>query len=258
MSNQRVALITGAGRGIGRAIAMRLARDGLAIAVNDIDASTAESVAMEINGARGRAVAITADISNYEMVSKMIAETVERLASLDVMVNNAGVIQIKPIAELVPADIERVFKINVYGTLYGVQAAAAQMIVQGGGGKIINAASVAGHDGFALSSVYAASKFAVRGLTQVAAREFAPHGITVNAYCPGVVDTDMWVSLDRDLGKYTGRAAGESREAFRQLIALGRIQTAEDVAGLVSFLASRDSDYMTGQSPIMDGGLVLR
>ena len=135
--------------------------------------------------------------------------------------------------------------------------AAKQMIAQGNGGKIIGAASIAAHKGFPLLGVYCSSKFAVRALTQAAAQEWAEHGITVNAYCPGIVDTTMWEEIDRDLGAINNVGKGESMKAMAAGIALGRVSTGDDVAKLVSYLAGPDSDYMTGQSVLVDGGMVF-
>ena len=129
------------------------------------------------------------------------------------------------------------------------------MIRQGGGGKIIGAASVAAHKGVGMLGHYSASKWAVRGLTQVAAQEWAQHGITVNAYCPGIVGTAMWDLIVEKLGKFLGNEKGETLQQMSQLIALGRVETSDDVASFVSYLASRDSDYMTGQSVMIDGGI---
>jgi len=131
------------------------------------------------------------------------------------------------------------------------------MIAQGTGGKIINAASIAAHSGFACLGHYSATKFAVRALTQAAAKELAQHGITVNAYCPGIVGTDMWDLIDEKMGPYLGNERGETLAQYSQLITLGRVQTPEDVAAFVSYLAGPDSDYMTGQSVMIDGGIVM-
>lgn len=251
-----VALVTGAGRGIGRAIALRLARDGHAVAVNDVDKAGAESVAGEITATGGRALAVPADVSDRDAVVAMVARTVDELGGLDVMVNNAGIAQVKLLLEVTPADLERMFAVNVNGVVYGIQAAAEHM-KERGGGKIVNAASIAGHAGFDFLGHYSASKFAVRALTQAAAKELAPHGITVNAYCPGIVGTDMWDLIDEKLGPYLGNARGETIQQYTNLIALKRVQTPEEVAGFVSYLAGPDSDYMTGQSVVIDGGIVM-
>jgi meso-butanediol dehydrogenase/(S,S)-butanediol dehydrogenase/diacetyl reductase len=157
-------------------------------------------------------------------------------------------------AEVMPEEFDRIMRINVAGVLWGIQAAAKKFKE----GKIISAVSIAGHEGFALLGVYSATKFAVRALTQAAAKEFASSGITVNAYCPGVVGTDMWVEIDRRMAEIIGAKIGENYEKFVGGISLGRAETPEDVAAFVSYLAGPDSDYMTGQAPLIDGGMVYR
>lgn len=253
----RVALVTGAGRGIGRAIALRLATDGLAVAVNDLDPGTASAVAEEIESAGGWAVALPADVTDRAAVFDLVAKTADRFGRLDVMVANAGIAQVKTLLEVTPEDLDRIFKVNVYGVVYCMQAAAERFIAQGGGGKIISAASIAGHSGYAFLGHYSATKFGVRALTQAAAKELAEHKITVNAYCPGIVGTDMWDLIDEQLGGYLGTGKGEALARYSQAIPLGRVQTPEDVANFVSYLASEDSDYMTGQSIMIDGGVVM-
>jgi meso-butanediol dehydrogenase/(S,S)-butanediol dehydrogenase/diacetyl reductase len=251
------AIVTGAGRGIGRGIALRLARDGHVVAVNDINKAGAESVTAEITAAGGRAVTVPADVTDRAAVFAMVDRVAAELGSVDVMVANAGVAQVKTILELTPEDLERVFAVNVFGVVYCMQAAAEQMKRQGAGGKIINAASIAAHAGFDLLGHYSATKFAVRALTQAAAKELAPDKITVNAYCPGIVGTDMWDLIDEQMGARNGKAKGANLAQYSQLIALGRVQTPDDVAGFVSYLAGPDSDYMTGQSVMIDGGIVM-
>jgi meso-butanediol dehydrogenase/(S,S)-butanediol dehydrogenase/diacetyl reductase len=251
------AIVTGAGRGIGRGIALRLARDGHAVAVNDVNKAGAESVAEEIMAAGGRAIAAPADITDRDAVFAMVGRVAEELGSVDVMVANAGIAQVKTLLEVTPEDLETIFRVNVFGVVYCMQAAAERFIAQGTKGKIINAASIAGHGGFAYLGHYSATKFAVRALTQAAAKELADKGITVNAYCPGIVGTDMWDLIDEKMGPYLGNARGETLAQYTGLIALGRVQTPEDVAGFVSYLAGPDSDYMTGQSVMIDGGIVM-
>jgi meso-butanediol dehydrogenase/(S,S)-butanediol dehydrogenase/diacetyl reductase len=251
------ALVTGGGRGIGRAIALRLAKDGHAVAVNDVNKAGAEDVAGEITAAGGRSLAVPADVTDRDAVFAMVDQVATELGSLDVMVANAGIAQVKTLLEVTPEDLATIFGVNVYGVVYCLQAAAEKMIEQGNGGKIINAASIAGHSGFDYLGHYSATKFAVRALTQAAAKELAQHKITVNAYCPGIVGTDMWDLIDEKLGAYLGTAKGEALANYSQLIALGRVQTPDDVAGFVSYLAGPDSDYMTGQSVIIDGGIVM-
>ncbi|MET9565103.1 SDR family oxidoreductase [Streptomyces tauricus] len=254
-----VAHITGAARGIGRAIALRLAADGHDIAVSDLAAMSEElestRSAAEAHGVR--AVALTGDVTNQESVRRLVTGTAEQLGSLDVMVANAGVAQTKALLDVTPQEYDRVHAVNGRGIFLCYTEAARQMIAQGGGGKIIGASSIAGHKGFPLLGVYSSSKFGVRALTQAAAQEWAEHGITVNAYCPGIVDTHMWVEVDRDLGAINKVGEGESMKAMAAGITLGRVSTGQDVAAYVSFLAGPDSDYMTGQSALIDGGMLF-
>jgi len=254
----KVAIVTGAGRGIGRAVAMQLAADGADVAVNDIRVDEAKKVAAEIEALGRRTVAVPADVTDRDAVFAMVAQVADSLGRLDIMVSNAGIAQVKPLVEVEPADLEAVFRVNVFGVVYCLQAAVAQMKAQGGGGKIINAASIAGLSGFDLLGPYSGTKFAVVGLTQAAAKELAPLGITVNSYCPGIVDTDMWEFIDAELGKYIGTEKGGAFKTYAATIPIGRPQTPQDVANLVSYLAGPGSDYMTGQSVIIDGGLVMR
>ena len=257
MTAQRIALVTGGGRGIGRGIALRLAADGLAVAVNDVNAESATAVSKEITAAGGRSAAVPADVTDRDAVFDMVARTADELGRLDVMVANAGIAQVKTLLEVTPEDLKRIFEVNVFGVVYCLQAAAERFINQGGGGKIINAASIAGHAGFEFLGHYSATKFGVRGLTQAAAKELAQHNITVNAYCPGIVGTDMWELIDEQLRPYLNTAKGEALATYAERIPLGRVQTADDVAGFVSYLAGPDSDYMTGQSVMIDGGIVM-
>ncbi len=252
-----VVLVTGAGQGIGRGIALRLAADGHDIALVDINDKT-ESVAEEVQQKGRKATTFTADVSDRDQVFAAVDHAHEQLGGFDVMINNAGIAQVAPLDDVRPEDTKKIWAVNVDGVLWGIQAAAAKFRALKHKGKIINASSIAGHDGFEMLGVYSATKFAVRALTQTAAKEYASHGITVNAYCPGVVGTDMWVTIDKRFAELTGAPEGETYDKFVGGIALGRAQTPEDVAAFVSFLAGPDSDYMTGQAPLIDGGLVYR
>lgn len=251
--------ITGAARGIGKAIATRLAEDGHDLVVSDLPSmsDTLEQTRAELEALGVRAVALTGDVSDPESVRGLVQGTAEALGSLDVMVANAGIAQTKALLDVSPEEYDKVHAVNGRGVFLCYTEAARQMIAQGNGGKIIGAASIAAHKGFALLGVYCSTKFAVRGLTQAAAQEWAEHGITVNAYCPGIVDTTMWEEIDRDLGDINHVGKGESMAAMAELISLGRVSTGADVAGYVSFLAGPDSDYMTGQSVMIDGGILF-
>ncbi|MHC5307447.1 acetoin reductase [Bartonella sp. LJL80] len=254
----KVAVVTGAGQGIGRGIALRLARDGFDIALVDIQKDKLAGVAKEVEALGCKATTITADVSKREDVYAAIDKAEKDLGGFDVMINNAGIAQVNALADVTPEEVDKILKINVEGTLWGIQAAAKKFIERKQKGKIINASSIAGHEGFAMLGVYSATKFAVRALTQTAAKEYASKGITVNSYCPGVVGTDMWVEIDKRFAETTGAKEGETYKKFVDGIALGRAQTPEDVANFVSFLASSDSDYITGQSMLTDGGIVYR
>ena len=254
----KVALVTGGGRGIGRAIALRLAQDGADVAVVDLNEQDMKAVAEEVGACGRRATTFRADVSRRDEVYAAIDHAEAELGGFDVMVNNAGIAQVQPLLEVTPEEVEKILAINVQGVLWGIQAAARKFRERRRKGKIISASSIAGHDGFAMLGVYSATKFAVRALTQAAAKEFASDGITVNAYCPGIVGTDMWVEIDERFAELTGAPKGATYEQYVKGIALGRAETPEDVAGLVSYLAGPDSDYMTGQALIIDGGLVYR
>lgn len=254
-----VAHITGAARGIGKAIALRLAQDGHNIAVSDLDsmADELEATRQEIESVGVKAIALTGDVTSPDDVRRLVADTAAQLGSLDVMVANAGIVITKPTLEVTPEEYDKVHAVNNRGVFLCYTEAARQMISQGGGGKIIGASSIAGHKGFGLLAAYSSSKFGVRALTQACAQEWAAHGITVNAYCPGIVDTQMWVEVDHDLGEINGVGKGESMKAMAEGITIGRVSRGEDVAAFVSYLAGPDSDYMTGQSPLIDGGMLF-
>ncbi len=254
----KVALVTGSGQGIGRGIALRLARDGADVALVDVKADKIEAVAEEVRALGRKATTFVADISDRVQVQAAVDHAEKELGGFDIMVNNAGISQVKPLADVTPEEVEKIYRINVQGTLWGIQAAAAKFKARKQKGKIINASSIAGHEGYALLGIYSSTKFAVRALTQAAAKELASEGITVNAYCPGVVGTDMWVDIDKRMSEVTGAPIGATYDKFVGGIALGRAETPDDVAAFVSFLAGPDSDYMTGQAPLIDGGLVFR
>lgn len=253
----RVALVTGAGQGIGAAIALRLARDGFAVAVTDYNIATAQQVADRIVGGGGRAIALQVDVSQRDRVFQVVEEARQALGGFDVLVNNAGVAPTTPISEITEETVDKVYNVNVKGVIWGIQAAVEAFAAESHGGKIINACSQAGHVGNPDLAVYSSSKFAVRGLTQTAAKDLAAKGITVNAYCPGIVKTPMWDAIDQQISQTAGKAAGYATQEFARRITLGRLSEPEDVAACVSFLAGPDSDYMTGQSLLIDGGMVF-
>lgn len=252
----RTAIVTGAGHGIGRSIAMRLALDGADVAVSDINSSEIDSLVEEIQALGRSSLGIVADVTKGSEVSAMVDKVVDEFGKLDVMVANTETTQVKQALELTEEDWDNIFTFNAKSVFLCDQAAAKHMVQQKSG-KIINCASIAGHVGFALMSHYCATKFAVRGFTQALAKELGPFGIQVNAYCPGIVGSDKLEHLDEEMGKYFNRPRGEVLKKYSEYISAGRFETPDDVAAFVAYLASEDSDYMTGQSIMIDGGIVM-
>lgn len=256
-THQRVAVVTGAGRGIGRGIAERLGRDGLHVVVADLPGMQegAEETAETIRQAGGQASAAEVDVTDEASTDALIRSAVEAGGSLDVFVANAGIAQVQSLLDYSVEDFQKVMDVNVTGVFLSYRAAARQMQEQSSGGKIIGAASIVAFRPFALLSPYSASKWAVRGMTQAAAMEWAKYGITVNAYGPGIVGTAMWDLIDEKLAEEEGLQKGEAIKKYAGDILLGRVSVPDDVASLVSFLASKDSDYVTGQTMLVDGGM---
>jgi meso-butanediol dehydrogenase / (S,S)-butanediol dehydrogenase / diacetyl reductase len=254
VSEVRSAIVTGAAGGIGRAIALRLAADGLAVSVLDLPAARAglDVVVAEL-ATEGQA--LVGDVTDAASVDAAVAAHVARFGGLDVMVANAGIAVTAPLVEITPEQWRTTLDVNLTGVFHCYAAAARQLLAQGRGGRIIGAGSVAAHRGGKWQSAYSATKFAVRGMSQSLAQELAPHGITVNVYSPGVVQTPMWDSIDAALAGRNGTAVGSEMQAMLAGIPLGRLEVPADVAGVVSFLASPDSAYVTGQSIVVDGGM---
>lgn len=258
MANKKVAVITGSGDGLGKGIAKRLASDGFRIVLSDINPETLAKTEHEFKQANIEVASFVGNVAKQADQQALVAKAVEVFGQVDVFINNAGIEEVAPILELTPAELEKIFNININGVIYGIQAAAKQMIKQGTGGKIINACSIAGHESYELLGSYCASKHAVRSITHTAAKELAQHKITVNAYCPGVAPTKMWDRIDEGMVKYMNLQPGEALKKFSEGILLGRLQQPDDIANLVSFLASDNADYITGQAIISDGGIVFR
>ena len=233
----KTAIVTGGGSGIGRGICLRYAREGASVVVADLDTASAEKVAEEIKNADGKALAVTVDVGG-----------------LDILVNNAGVGKIIPFLETTEADFDFFFGVNCKGLMICSQEAAKQMIAQNRGGKIVNLASQAGRRGESLVMAYCASKAAVINMNQSIALALAEHKINVNAIAPGIVDTPLWVEIDKQFAKLLGWEIGEPKRKFTESIPLGRIEQPEDVAGAAVFLASEDADYITQQCLNVDGG----
>ena len=249
-------LVTGASRGIGAGIALRFAREGANVVLS-ANEERVEAVAEEIRGQGVGALAVVCDVTSRGEVEDLVARTVETFGSLDVSVQNAGIITIAKLEDLPEADWDKVMAVNTKGVFLTCQAAAAQMRRQGKG-RLINTASGQARQGFIYTPHYAASKFGVVGVTQSLAKELAPFNITVNAFCPGIIETDMWAYNDATWGKLLGDyKPGELMAEWVQNIPMRRAGTAADVAGLVAFLASDDAAYITGQTINVDGGLIM-
>jgi NAD(P)-dependent dehydrogenase (short-subunit alcohol dehydrogenase family) len=246
--NGRVGLITGAGGGIGREIARRLAREGMVVAVLDRDGTPAQAAAAEIGG-----LAITADVTSTEEVQRAVDGVLAGFGRIDVLVNNAGVAWMGPVLETPLEAFRSMLRVNVEGVFIVSRAVLPHMVARRSG-SIINLASWAGKTGNAYFAGYSASKFAVIGLTQALAREMAPHGIRVNAICPGiVVDTAMRTAIEAQQRRY---GLPETEERAKS-IPIGRVSLPEDVARIAAFLASDESSYMTGESINLSGGLLM-
>ncbi|MFY1713963.1 SDR family NAD(P)-dependent oxidoreductase [Tritonibacter mobilis] len=257
--SDRVCLVTGAAQGIGRAISEALLREGAQVCLADINGDKVAEVAQSFAADHpGRVTSAPVDVTDRAQVQAMIAHTVATFGRLDVKFNNAGVNRPMNFLDVTEENWNFIMGINGLGCMIGMQEAARQMIAQGQGGKIINTASVASRQGFDNVAPYCASKWAVVSLTQSGARDVAKHNITVTGFAPGVVATEMWEQVDQDLMEIgASERPGEAMETFSADILKGRVATPEDITGTTTFLASRDSDYMTGQIVMIDGGMTL-
>jgi meso-butanediol dehydrogenase/(S,S)-butanediol dehydrogenase/diacetyl reductase len=253
----KVAVVTGASRGIGAAIAARLARDGAAVVLSANEAAVTQ-VAARIVAEGGRAIAVEADVTQSADVARLYDAAERAFGRVDISVQNAGVITIARIEDLPEADWDKVMAVNTKGVFLCCQEAIARIRRHGGGGRLINTASGQARQGFVFTPHYAASKFGVIGITQSLAKEVAKESITVNAFCPGIIETDMWAYNDQAWGKLLGDyAPGELMAEWVRNIPMGRAGQGDDVAGLVSFLAGPDAAYITGQTINVDGGLIM-
>lgn len=245
----RGALITGAARGIGRAFAEAYLREGARVCVADVDGDAARATAREIG-----ATAVVMDVTEQASIDAGVARADEVLDGVDILVNNAALFTADPIAAIARADYDRVFAVNVAGTLFTMQAVARGMIARGRGGKIVNMASQAGRRGEPLVAVYCATKAAVISLTQSAGLNLIAHGINVNAIAPGVVDGAHWEGVDAQFARLEGLAPGEKKARVAAAVPAGRMGRPEDLTGMAVFLASAEADYVVAQCYNVDGG----
>ncbi len=252
----RAAIITGAGGGIGLAIAKRFAREGARLALNDIREEAASAAVREIEHLRGKAIFVPGDVGESSAASEIVERTVAAFGSVNILVNNAGISKILPFLETTEEVWERTLQTNLTGAFLMCKAAVPVMLAHGGG-TIINIGSLAGKEGTDCYAAYCASKAGLIGLTQSLAREFARSQIRVNAICPGIVPTRMWEEMRQDYAKKKGILPEEVAEYVTERVPLKRLCTVEDVAELALFLASEESSYMTGQSIGLSGGLLM-
>ncbi|MFH1008767.1 MAG: 3-oxoacyl-[acyl-carrier-protein] reductase [Candidatus Latescibacterota bacterium] len=241
----KVAVITGGTGGFGRAIALRLAREGAHIVLADLFLGGAEEILKEVAALGVQGMAVEVNVGEVESVTSMAEQTLDRFGSVDILVNNAGITRDNLLIRMKEAEWDAVITVNLKGTFNCTKAVARQMMKQRSG-RIINVASVVGLMGNAGQANYSASKAGVIGLTKTSARELASRGITVNAIAPGFFETSMTKELPES-----------AKEAFLKQIPLGRPGSAEDVANVVAFLASSDASYITGQVICVDGGMVM-
>jgi meso-butanediol dehydrogenase / (S,S)-butanediol dehydrogenase / diacetyl reductase len=253
----KTVVITGASRGIGAAIARRFAAEGASVLLVANEPSVADAAA-RIAQEGGRAAAFVADVTDPAQVAALYDEAERQFGKVDISIQNAGVITIARIEDMTEAEWDKVLAVNTKGVFLCCQEAIRRIRKHGGGGRLINTASGQARQGFVFTPHYAASKFGVVGVTQSLAKEVAKEGITVNAFCPGIIDTDMWAYNDAAWGKLLGDyKPGELMAEWVRGIPMGRAGSGEDVAGLVAFLASDDAAYITGQTINVDGGLIM-
>ena len=253
-------IITGAAQGIGKAIALRCAEEGAQITIGDLNLAKAQKAADEIIAKGGQAIAVKVDVAERAQVKAMIEACVKAFGKLDIFFSNAGFNKPMKFLEITEDNWNSIMRVNALGCLICIQEAAKQMIAQGHGGKIILTGSGSGRSSFPNFAPYCASKFAVHSLVQAATRELSgAHHINVNAFAPGVVHTELWDGLNKDIYELGMSSAPDSAMTeFSAGLPIGRVATPQDVAGAALFLASSDSDYITGEVLMVDGGENMR
>ncbi len=247
----RVALITGSARGIGQTFAERYIDEGAKVIVADINFERAQETA---NTLGDNAIAVSLDVTQQESIDACVTESIQRMGKIDILINNAALFSAAPTVEIERKDYDRLYAVNVAGSLFMLQAVAKHMIERGGGGKIINMASQAGRRGEPLVAVYCSTKAAIISLTQSTGLDLIKYGINVNAISPGVVDGEHWDMVDSFFAKYENLKPGEKKEQVGKSVPHGRMGVAEDLTGMAVFLATSDADYIVAQTYNVDGG----
>ena len=245
------ALITGSARGIGRGFAEAYLAEGATVAIADINMEAAQATAAELGDG---AYAVQLDVGDQASIDGAIAAVVAKSGKLDILINNAALFDAAQTVDITRASFDKLYAVNVAGTLFTMQAAAKQMIAQGHGGKIINMASQAGRRGESLVLVYCSTKAAVISMTQSAGLNLIEHGINVNAIAPGVVDGDHWEHVDSMFAKLEGKPLGQKKAEVAASVPAGRFAVPADLTGMAVFLASSDADYIVSQTYNVDGG----
>ncbi len=265
----KIAIVTGAGQGIGRGVAKRFVQEGAHVVIAEYNKANAESAAQELSALGPEALAYPIDIGDTAQIEQMVRDVVARFGRIDILVNNAGVLETLPLFDLTPEKWDWLQRVNQRGLFFCLQAVAKQMVAQvpdevkqagradRSYGKIVNFSSVAGRSGRPYAAHYSAAKWAVISITQSAAAYLAPYNINVNAVCPGVVPTPMWDDIDKTQSARFGMQRGEWIKKTIESVPLKRAATPEDLAAAVSFLCSTDADYITGQALNVDGGIEM-
>lgn len=253
----KVALVTGAGRGIGQAMSLRLAQDGADVVVADIDRRLAEDTAGKVADLGRRSLALSIDVTRRADIDRMVQRSVEAMGHLDILMNNAGVIRFQEIFEITEDDWDFVCNVNLKGAFFVMQAVARQMVQQGSGGKIVNTASVSGKQPEPFFVHYGVSKAGVISMTRSAAVALGPHHINVNAVCPGATVTNMHLTVTHALAERQNISVEDMIRRREATLPTGRRNRPEDIAAMAAFLVSADADNITGQAFNVDGGLIM-
>ncbi len=252
----KIAIVTGAGQGIGRAIALRLAHEGADVVIADINVETASAVAGEVQVAGRKAMHIRIDVAQAKDRRALVDDALAQFGKIDILVNNAGIVRVSDPLKITEEEWDLVQAVNLKGTYFTCQAVLPHMLERGQG-RIVNIASIAAKAGSIAFVHYNVSKAGVVALTRNLAVAYGKRGVTVNCVCPGIVDTEMWAKIEREARVLLGMGPGEFTQSRLNAIALGRLEKPEDVGDAVAFLCSDDARYITGQAINVEGGMIF-